>query len=73
MLWKRISSYFKEDNSMRKVFNYGNEMFQVTPSNFSPNQRKQPVFVAEYKISVEPEKKDLDFSQMLNAEIRALT
>lgn len=58
---------------MRKVFNYGNEMFHVTPSSFSPNQKKQPVVLAEYKISAEPEKKDLDFSQMLNAEIRALT
>lgn len=56
---------------MRKVLNYGGQIFQVTPSNFTPNKKPSPV-IAEFKVSTEPEKKELDFSQILNAEIRAL-
>lgn len=58
---------------MRKVFNYGNGNFQVNPSSFSPNSRKQPAVIAEYKVSTKTEEKELNFSQMLSAEIRALT
>ena len=58
---------------MRKVLNYVNGTFQVSPSGFTPNHKKQPVVIAEYKISTRPEEKELNFSQMLNAEIRSLT
>ena len=57
---------------MRKVFQYGDNHFQVYPSRFTPNS-KQPEVSAEFKVQTKPEEKELSFSQMLNAEIRALT
>lgn len=58
---------------MRNVLNYVNGTFQVSPSRFSPNHKKQPEVIAEYKVSTKPEEKELSFSQMLNAELRSLT
>lgn len=57
---------------MRKVFHYTHEIYRVYQPNFSPKP-KQPPILAEVKVSAEPEKKELDFSQMLKAEIQALT
>jgi len=65
------TSFQKEEYRMNKLFQYTHEVYRVYQPYFTP-QQKQPPILAEVKVSTEHQEKELDFSQMLKAEIQAL-